>query len=69
MVEGNGPENRHTGNRIVGSNPTPTANWEDANLKKSARGARRAARIEFERVFFAKRKRIYQSRAKEIFSS
>jgi len=38
-------------------------------LKKSARGARRAARIEFERVFFAKRKRIYQSRAKEIFSS
>src|SRR3989344_4834072 len=37
-----------------------TASWENANLKRSARGARRAARIEFERAFLAKRKRIYQ---------
>jgi hypothetical protein len=37
-----------------------TASWENANLKKSARGARRAARIEFERDFLAKRKGIYQ---------
>ena len=37
-----------------------TANWENANLKRSARGARRAARIGFERAFLAKRKRIYQ---------
>ena len=37
-----------------------TASWENANLKKQARGARRAARIEFERAFLAKRKRIYQ---------
>ena len=37
-----------------------TANWENANLKRLARGARRAARIEFERDFLAKRKRIYQ---------
>ena len=37
-----------------------TASWENANLKRQARGARRAARIEFERAFLAKRKRIYQ---------
>ena len=37
-----------------------TASWENANLEKQARGARRAARIEFERAFWAKRKRIYQ---------
>jgi len=37
-----------------------TANWENASLKRSARGARRAARIESERAFLAKRKRIYQ---------
>jgi len=37
-------------------------------LKRSARDARRAARIGFERAFLAKRKRIYQRRAKEIFS-
>ena len=37
-----------------------TANWENANLKRLARGARRAARIEFERDFLAKRKMIYQ---------
>ena len=37
-----------------------TANWENANLKRLARGARRAARIESERAFLAKRKRIYQ---------
>src|SRR3989344_778257 len=42
--------------------PKTTANWENANLKRSARGARRAARIEFERAFLAKRKRIYQSK-------
>ena len=46
-----------------------SASWENANLKRSARGARRAARTGFERVFLAKRKRIYQRRAKEIFSS
>ena len=37
-----------------------TANWENANLKKTARGARRAARLGFERAFLAKRKGIYQ---------
>ena len=37
-----------------------TAKWENANLKRSARGARRAARLGFERAFLAKRKRIYQ---------
>ncbi|PIP67447.1 MAG: hypothetical protein COW93_00050 [Parcubacteria group bacterium CG22_combo_CG10-13_8_21_14_all_41_9] len=37
-----------------------TANWENANLKRSARGARRTTRIGFERAFLAKRKRIYQ---------
>ena len=37
-----------------------TASWENANLGKSARGARRAARLGFERAFLAKRKRIYQ---------
>src|SRR3989344_3039110 len=37
-----------------------TANWENANLQRQARAARRAARIGFERAFFAKRKRIYQ---------
>ncbi|MDO8604477.1 MAG: hypothetical protein Q7K40_03740 [bacterium] len=37
-----------------------TASWENANLKKQARGAKRAARIGFERAFLAKRKRIYQ---------
>ncbi len=26
MVEGTGLENRHTGNRIEGSNPSPSAN-------------------------------------------
>ena len=40
--------------------PEHTASWENANLKRSARGARRAACIEFERAFWAKRKRIYQ---------
>ena len=28
MVEGNGLENRHTGNRIVSSNLTSSASWE-----------------------------------------
>ena len=37
-----------------------TANWENANLKRLASGAFRAARIGFERDFLAKRKRIYQ---------
>ena len=37
-----------------------TANWENANLQRLASGASRAARIEFERAFLAKRKRIYQ---------
>ena len=37
-----------------------TASWENANVKGSARGARRAARLGFERAFLAKRKRIYQ---------
>ena len=46
-----------------------TANWENANLKRSARDGKAAARIEFETAFLAKRKRIYQRRAKEIFSS
>ena len=37
-----------------------TAIWENANLKRLPRGARRAARIEFERAFWAKTKKIYQ---------
>ena len=37
-----------------------TASWENANLQKQARGARRAARLGFETAFLAKRKRIYQ---------
>ena len=44
-----------------------TASWENANLQKQARGARRAARIEFERAFLAKRKRIYQEGQKKFF--
>ena len=36
-----------------------TASWENANWKKQARGAERAARTGFERAFLAKRKRIY----------
>ena len=39
-----------------------TANWENANVKRSARDARRAARLGFERAFGAKTKRIYQSK-------
>ncbi|MFH1099058.1 MAG: hypothetical protein V1723_04050 [Candidatus Uhrbacteria bacterium] len=46
-----------------------TASWENANLERLARGAERAARTGFETAFLAKRKRIYQRRAKEIFSS
>ena len=45
---------------FVGSSPTPSASWENANLKKQARGAFRTARLGFERAFLAKRKRIYQ---------
>ena len=37
-----------------------TANWNFARKKAQARGAKRATRIEFERAFLAKRKRIYQ---------
>ena len=37
-----------------------TAKWENANLKRLPRGAKRAARLGFERAFLAKRKRIYQ---------
>ena len=37
-----------------------TANWNFASEKALPRGARRAARLGFERAFLAKRKRIYQ---------
>ena len=37
-----------------------TANWNFARKKAQPHGARRAARIGFERAFLAKRKRIYQ---------
>ena len=37
-----------------------TANWENASLKKSARGGKAAARLGFERAFLAKRERTYQ---------
>ena len=37
-----------------------TASWNFASEKALPRGARRAARIGFERAFLAKRKRIYQ---------
>ncbi len=60
MVERAALEKRYVRKDIVSSNLTPTANWENANLGKQARGARRVARIEFERAFLAKRKRIYQ---------
>ena len=53
---------------LASSNLALSASWENANLKRLPRGARRAARLEFERAFLAKRKRIYQRRAKEIFS-
>lgn len=46
--------------RHTGSNPVASANWENANFWKIPRGAERAARIEFERDFLAKRKRIYR---------
>jgi len=39
----------------VGSTPTLTASWNFARKKGQARGASRAARIEFERDFLAKR--------------
>jgi len=47
---------------------TDTANWNFARKKAQPRGAERAARLGFEGAFWAKRKRIYQWRAKEIFS-
>ena len=47
-------------NPLTGSNPVPSASRENANLKRSARDAERAARLGFERAFLAKRKRIYQ---------
>jgi len=37
-----------------------TANWNFARKKTQPRGAFRAARLGFERAFWAKRKRIYQ---------
>jgi len=37
-----------------------TANWNFARKTAPPRGAELAARLEFERVFLAKRKRIYQ---------
>jgi len=37
-----------------------TAKWDFASEKAQPRGARRAARLGFERAFLAKRKRIYQ---------
>src|SRR3989344_1248167 len=42
--------------------PTNTANWENANLQRQPRAARRASGLGFERAFLAKRKRIYQSK-------
>ena len=47
---------------LVGSNPTLSANWNFARKKVQPRGAERAARLGFERAFWAKRKRIYQSK-------
>jgi hypothetical protein len=49
---------------VLGSNPSAPASWENANLNRLARDAFRAARLGFERAFLAKRKRIYQRRAK-----
>src|SRR3989338_3605337 len=37
-----------------------TASWNFARKKAQPRGAKRAARLGFERAFWAKRKRIYQ---------
>ena len=48
------------GQPTASSNLALSASWENANLEKQARGARRAARIGFERAFLAKRKGIYQ---------
>ena len=60
MVEWAALEMRYTRKGIRGSNPLASANWENANLQRQPRGARRAARLGFERAFLAKRKRIYQ---------
>ncbi|TSC77947.1 MAG: hypothetical protein G01um101424_81 [Parcubacteria group bacterium Gr01-1014_24] len=49
MVEGTALEKRKLGNWFVSSNLTSSASWENANLQRQARGARRAARIGFER--------------------
>src|SRR3989338_9686529 len=48
--------------RVAGSSPALSASWENANLQRLPRGARRAARLGFERAFLAKKKRIYQSK-------
>ena len=48
--------------RVVGSSPTSSASWENANWKRSPRGGKAAARLGFERAFWAKKKRIYQSK-------
>jgi len=53
--------------RRVSGNPTLTASWENANLQKSARGARRAARTEFERAFWRKRKGFINEGQKKFF--
>ncbi len=46
-----------------------TASWNFARNQAQPRGGFAAARLGFERAFLAKRKRIYQRRTKEIFSS
>lgn len=60
MAESARLESAYRRKAILGSNPSLTANWNFASETALPRGAERAARLEFERVFLAKRKRIYQ---------
>ncbi|MBI4812369.1 hypothetical protein HY798_02955 [Candidatus Falkowbacteria bacterium] len=44
-----------------------TASWENANLQRSARGARRAARLGFERGFFGEKEKDLSMKGKRNF--
>ncbi len=51
---------------LVGSNPTPSASWENANLQRLPRPANGGTWLEFERAFLTKKKRIYQEGQKKF---
>ena len=48
--------------------PEYTANWKRASRQRIPSGAGRAARLGFERAFWAKKEKDLSRRAKEIFS-